>query len=77
MFSLNFTCSAYCKVFFFFVGGGGRGDMEISCQARVDQSSISLTKSLLKHSLTLLHSEWPKLHRVLAVLSVKGLSLLV
>ena len=24
--------------------------------------------------LTLLHSEWPKLHRVLAVLSAKGLN---
>ena len=27
----------------------------------------------VKEFLTLLHSEWPKLHRVLAILSAKGL----
>ena len=34
---------------------------------------LNSVKTAAEIDLTLLHSEWPKLHRVLAVLSAKGL----
>ena len=39
------------------------------------QSIVSIKMSLVKDSLTLLHSERPKLHTILAFLSAIGLSL--
>ena len=42
----------------------------MTCQL---QATLTSNTNKFQHHLTLLHSEWPKLHRVLAILSAKGL----
>ena len=39
--------------------------------------SVNVYVHVSQRSLTLLHSEWPKLHRVLAILSAKGLTVYI
>ena len=50
---------------------------EISMQDYALIISFMIKKTYSKTSLTLLHSEWPKLHCVLAILSARGLALLL